>query len=100
MFKYNILQGLPWERGIQPDGKNEKMEIYIEEFYTKELKKDIFTGNQIKKMKNYFVALVRLLETMDYFWIVSDGENVMYETKNLEALFSHIDMLKFAVGNH
>lgn len=85
MFKFNLLNPWPWDRGIEPDATNEKCDVYLEEFMTERLHKDSY-GGHIHSMRNWYVALVKFKEDGDVTWIISDGKGVLDEAKSIEQL--------------
>lgn len=91
MFDFGLLTPFPWEDGIEPDAKNDTMEVYIERHFTKTMR--TFNGEPLKKANNWYVALVRFSDGYKA-WIISDGTGVLEETFNIEALGVAIDKWK------
>lgn len=96
MFNHTLVDPWPWERGIEPDASNDVADVYVEEYYTRNLKKD-HTGSKIKKMEHWYVALVRFKNNGILRWIISDGIGVLEEATALEDLFVKCDKWKLIV---
>jgi hypothetical protein len=95
MFNHTLVDPFPWERGIEPDASNDVADVYIEEYYTRNLKKDR-TGSYIKKMEHWYVGLVKFKDgTLS--WIISDGTGVLEEATALEDLFCKCDKWKLII---
>ena len=90
MFEHRIT-GWPWERGIEPDAINENGELYIESYYTKELRTDKKTKEIIKGLKDMFVALMHWKDG-EIDWLIMDNVGVLYATKVLEEMFVRCDV--------
>lgn len=95
MFKFSLLGGVPWENGIEPDTSNDQCDVYVEEFFTKSLKKTSM-GEKIPKMKDWYVALVKFKDGYRA-WIISDGKGVLDEATSVDQLGVACDKWKLIV---
>lgn len=91
MFDFGLLTPFPWEDGIEPDAKNDTMEVYVERRFTEQMR--THHGKPLKKAEKWYVALVRFSDGYKA-WIISDGIGVLEETFNIEALGVAIDKWK------
>lgn len=97
MFEHTLTDGWPWERGISPDARNEKAEVYVEKVYTRYLQWDKKLEMIIPSLATSHVALVRFSDGK-MTWVIMDKVGVFYETSRLGELFTHIDMLHLVGG--
>ena len=97
MFEHTLTDGWPWERGISPDARNEKAEVYVEKVYTRYLQWDNKLEMIIPSLATSCVALVRFTDGK-MAWVIMDNVGVYYETECLGNLFTHMDVLRLAGG--
>lgn len=92
MFTFGLFKPFPWEDGIAPDASNDVADVYIEEYFTKELK--THDRKLIASMKNWYVALVKFSDG-ELLWVIHDGNGVLDATKSFETLGIMMDKWKF-----
>jgi hypothetical protein len=94
MFEFNPFKVpcFPWELGTKPDASNDVADVYIECGYTKVLKMNKQTREEIPELKDWFVCLLRWKDSGEYEWIIRDKVGVLYNTKNLEQLLVMLDV--------
>ena len=89
MFTFNILS-YPWEEGIEPDAKNENASIWIENYFTKSLRKHPLTHIPIEGLQTSFVALCRHSDG-EVEWLLMDENGVFDHARGIDALGTTID---------
>lgn len=89
MFKYSLLS-YPWKEGIEPDAKNENASIWIEDYFTKSLRKHPITNEPIDKLQTSFVALCRHSDG-EVEWLLMDENGVFDHACGVESLGATMD---------
>ncbi len=100
MFDFSLMGKLPWEDGVEPDAKNDIAEMYVERHCTDEIRTDNKTRRKIPSLSKTYVALCRFLADGDVNWIIQDETGVIYATKQIEALYTHMDIVKILHKKH
>lgn len=94
MFTFMLLDPWPWDKGIEPDFKNEELELYHESSFTREIRTKY--GSPFKPTEKWWVALVRFANG-EKVWVISDGIGILEESSSIDDLGTKIDKWKLVM---
>ena len=94
MFTFNLTDKMPWEKNEQPDFSTDSHDFYVEEYFTKKVRthKD---GTANRKTKDWYVALAIEKATGTRTWVVSNGIEIIRDTRGIEGIAVLTDIYRY-----
>ena len=94
MFTFNLTDKMPWEKNEQPDFSTDSHDFYVEEYFTKKVRthKD---GTANRKTKDWYVAIAIEKATGTRTWVVSNGAEIIRDTRGIEGIAVLTDVYRF-----
>ena len=94
MFTFNLTDPMPWEKNEQPDFSTDSHDFYVEEYFTKKVRthKD---GTANRKTKDWYVAIAIEKATGTRTWVVSNGAEIIRDTRGIEGIAVLTDVYRF-----
>jgi hypothetical protein len=85
---------MPWERNEPPDFSSESHDFYVEEYFTKKVRTHS-DGSANRKTKNWYVAIAIEKATGTRTWVVSNGAEIIRDTRGIEGIAVLTDIYRF-----
>ena len=94
MFTFNLTDPMPWEKNEQPDFSTDSHDFYVEEYFTKKVRTHS-DGSANRKTKNWYVAIAIEKATGTRTWVVSNGAEIIRDTRGIEGIAVLTDIYRF-----
>ena len=94
MFTFNLTDPMPWEKNEQPDFSTDSHDFYVEEYFTKKVRTHS-DGSENRKTKDWYVAIAIEKATGTRTWVVSNGAEIIRDTRGIEGIAVLTDIYRF-----